>query len=315
MQLVENYLNSLESCLDEEMREEVRQELEASIMDQIEDKQESLGRDLNSDDIEAILIGFGHPMKVAAAYSPNQELVSQEYFPVYKKSLELALAIVMIATLLTNVPFIFSDANFIKISISMFADFIHSGVWTFAWVTLLFWVLQTNNVNIQGIYKWSPKQLSAASPKLKISRLETLFEITVYLIFLGWWNDAFGWTMPHVFENLDKVVRLSDEWQLVFWSVNIIVGLGIVVDSIKYVAAGWSKMTLSANIALNIATLAVIAQVFGFENYVTLVDNPGGSIPLEVSLQHARTLVNGVLGVIAALTIWDTYSNYRKIIS
>jgi len=315
MKIVDNYLNSLENYLPEDIRQEVRQELEASILDQVEDKQESLGREINDDDIESILIGFGHPMKVAAAYSPNQELVSREYFPIYKKSLELTLAIVMIATLLINVPLIFSDANFIKIGIVIFADFIENGVWTFAWITLLFWVLQTSNVNIQGIYKWSPKELSATNPKLKISRLETLFEITVYLIFLGWWNGAFGWTMTHVFENLDKVIRLSDEWQLVFWSVNVIVALGIVVDSIKYIAAGWNKATLSANMALNLASLAVLAQIFGFEAYVTVVDNPQGTIPLEITLEHARTIINTILGVFAVIIAWDIYDNFKKIVS
>ncbi|TQV75004.1 hypothetical protein FLL45_08665 [Aliikangiella marina] len=315
MQIVNNYLNSLESYLSEDIRKEVRDELEASILEQVEDKQESLGRELNTEDIEAILLGFGHPMKVAAAYSSNQELVSSSYFPVFKKSLELTLAIVMIATLLLNIPLIFSDANFIKIGIVLLADFIENGVWTFAWVTLLFWVLQTNNISIEGLYKWSPKELSAVNPKLKISRLETLFEITVYLIFLGWWNGAFGWTMTHVFENLDKVVNLSDEWQLVHWSVNIIVGLSIIVDSIKYIAAGWNKATLSANMALNIASLAVIAQIFGFETYVTVIENPDGTIPLEVTLEHARTLINGVLGVLAAIIAWDIFSNYQKIVS
>ena len=313
MKIVENYLNSLQRYLPEDIRDEVKQELESSILDQIDDKQEELGRDLSHDEVEQLLIAFGHPMKVANAYSPNQELVSSEYFPIYKKSLELTLAIVLIVTLLLKLPFIFSDSNFVTILIKIFWDFVVNGVWVFAWVTLLFWILQTNNVNIDSVYKWSARELSSAQPKLKISRLESLFEITVYLIFLAWWNGATSWPLVDVFEQLDTVVQLSTEWELVYWSVNIIVALGIVVDCIKYINAGWNKITLYANILLNFASLMVLYQMLSFKTFVTFVENPEGKIPLDISMGHAESLVLSVLGVIAVIIVFDIFSNYKKL--
>ena len=46
MQMIDNYLNSLESYLPDELKKDIRDEFEASIYDQFEERQEELNRDL-----------------------------------------------------------------------------------------------------------------------------------------------------------------------------------------------------------------------------------------------------------------------------
>ena len=97
MRMIDEYLNSLESFLPDDLKQEVRDELEASIYAQLEDECGALGRELNQQEQEILLRKIGHPMRVAAAYLPNQELVGNEYFPAYKKALQIALSIALVS--------------------------------------------------------------------------------------------------------------------------------------------------------------------------------------------------------------------------
>ncbi|MFT5572256.1 MAG: hypothetical protein ACI9FR_001179 [Cryomorphaceae bacterium] len=91
MEMINNYLDNFENHLSVANAKEIREELESSILDQIEEREEQLSRSLNEQEIEALLLKIGHPMKVAAGFLPNQQLVSAEYFPAYKKVLTIAL--------------------------------------------------------------------------------------------------------------------------------------------------------------------------------------------------------------------------------
>ena len=64
MKMIQNYLDSLESYLPDELKQDVRDELEASLMSQVEDSQETLGRDLNLVETEALLKKLGHPINI-----------------------------------------------------------------------------------------------------------------------------------------------------------------------------------------------------------------------------------------------------------
>ena len=75
MQMINNYLNSLESYLPDQLKKDVREEFEASIYDQFEERQEELNRDLTEIEQEELLVKIGHPMQVAARYLPNQKLI------------------------------------------------------------------------------------------------------------------------------------------------------------------------------------------------------------------------------------------------
>ena len=81
MQMITNYLDSFENYLPDESKDDVRAELESSILAQIEDKQLEIGRELNLQEQEQLLLKIGHPMRVAAAYLPDQQLINKDYFP------------------------------------------------------------------------------------------------------------------------------------------------------------------------------------------------------------------------------------------
>ena len=115
--MINNYLDSFENYLTVENHKEIREELEASLLDQIEEKEEQLSRPLNKQEQEELLLKLGHPMKVAAGFLPNQQLVSAEYFPAYKKVLIIALWIYGIITVLRiRLLYYFANCHYFELS-------------------------------------------------------------------------------------------------------------------------------------------------------------------------------------------------------
>ena len=66
MRLIDRYLAAVAAQLPAAAREDVVAELRDDIMSRIEARQEALGRDLTSDEVESILREVGQPLSVAA---------------------------------------------------------------------------------------------------------------------------------------------------------------------------------------------------------------------------------------------------------
>jgi hypothetical protein len=76
MELLDQYLRSVRSCLPAAQRDDIVSELSENIRAQIEDKEGELGRPLNEGELEAILKQHGHPLVVASRYRQDQSSVA-----------------------------------------------------------------------------------------------------------------------------------------------------------------------------------------------------------------------------------------------
>lgn len=315
MQLVSNYLDKLESYLPEELQQEVREELEASIYGQIEDKQQELQRELTTSEQEQLLKKIGHPMRVASAYLPHQELISNDFFPAYKKALEIALIIMTLFVLFFSIPFVFSERGIIGSVITIFANLIDKGLYVFAIVTAIFYVLQTSNMKVDELYAWSPSQLYSSVKTLSLSRLETAFEILVYSLFLAWWNSLFPWPTEFFQEGYSVYVSLSNEWQQVHLSINVIMLLSIAVCIHKFIIAGWSKFSLAVDMALALASFVIIYQILQFGELVVINRSETLNLDWDFVNTTVHNIIYTILAVVAIICAWDIYSNFKKVIS
>lgn len=314
MKMIDDYLNSLESFLPDDLKQEVRDELEASIYAQLEDECAELGRELDQHEQETLLRKIGHPMRVAAAYLPNQELVGNEYFPAYKRSLQMALSIALVVNLLAASSELLTGGHVLRSVFGVLGNLIQVGLWIFAVVTLIFHLLQKYGVGLAEIYAWSPKDLKAHKAGRSLSRLETFFEMVVEILFLAWWLNLMNWPASSV--GSDRVgldVSMSPEWTAVFWTVNMIVGSSIFLNVYKLIIAGWDRFSLTANLAINAATLVVLIQISRFENHVII----SGSGDVAAQLARAMTVENNVilsvLAGVALYVIWESYCNLKEL--
>ncbi len=314
MKMIKNYLNSLESYLPDEMKQEVRQELEASIYGQIEDQVEQLGRDLTEAEQAVLLQKMGHPMKLAASYLPNQELISGDYFPAYKKSLEIAIIIVVLLKFLIAAPQIFSSGHVIGSAMGFFWGSFETALWVFAWVTLIFYLLQTNKVNIDKLYAWTPNDINLSHPKISIKRVDTIFELIMLVVFVAWWNNILSFPADFSQDGITNLqISFSSDWSMVFFPVNIIMGLSIGLSLYKLIIAGWDKLALYSDILLNIATLIALILISQFENFVVVANITTEPESIEKALFVVDNIVYSSISIIAIIVIWESYSNFKKL--
>ncbi len=313
MKMIQNYLDSLESYLPDEMKQDVRDELEASIMDQVEDSQEALGRELNTEETEALLLKLGHPMRVASSYLPKQQLVGPEFFPAYKKALEIALTITFVVIVLISVFGLLSGQSIFDSFINIIADVVNKGIYVFAIVTIVFYVMEYCDTNLNHLYAWSPKDLKSKSKRLALSRVETGFELVVTIIFMAWWNDILTWPAEALIELQPVKVSLSAEWQSVFWSVNVVLGLSVALAAYNFVMASWSRFSLAAEIILSVASLVIISQIWRFEQLLIVDPALNEDIRWERVADHVDYGIYSILAIIAVICVFEIISNFRKI--
>ena len=108
-------------------------------------------------------------------------------------------------------------------------------------------------------------------------------------------------------------ISLSHEWQSVFWSVNVVMSLCIVLGIHKFVIATQNRFSLFSDIVLSIATLVILALILQFDQFIALHPPLGGNIELNRFFAHMDNVLYSILAVTAGFFLWDIFSSFRKL--
>lgn len=313
MKMITNYLNTLESYLPEESREEIRQEFESSLAEQIDDKNNALGREMNEQEQESLLLEIGHPMRVAAGYLPHQELIGSGYFPAYKQALQIALSVFAVITLLSTIPFKLNNGGIFTAAFSVFWNVAEVSLDVFLVVTGVFFLMQRYEFDLNELYSWSPKKLSARGKKISLSRFGVFFEMLFEALFLVVWNQLFFAKQVWIEHELIQNFSMSSEWSAVFIAVNFAVGGSFILNIFKLVNAHWDRWLLQTNIGIDAVSLALLAYILQFDQYLILDSTELGGYDWPNLKDVAELNIRIVIGFIMAVTLWDGYSHYKNL--
>jgi hypothetical protein len=83
MELLDRYLEAVRKQLPWERQDDIVAELRANLEAQLEDRQEELGRTLNTEEAKAWVGQLAAPRMMAARYRPQQALIGPTLFPTY----------------------------------------------------------------------------------------------------------------------------------------------------------------------------------------------------------------------------------------
>ena len=252
-------------------------------------------------------------MQVAARYLPNQKLIGESYFPAYKKALELAILIIFSIKILLTLPSIISNGHIILSSFVLFWSLIDTAIWVFAYVTLIFYLMERFGFDLKYLYSFSAKDLRASSPKLSLSRVETVFELLFLVLFLGWWNNLFSWLPTGSYTIPFMDVSLSPEWQAVFWSVNIVLGLDVLNCLYKLACGSYNRITLIVGIVLDVASVVILFQISKFSKFVAIAVSDLAKLDWAKIEPIININVYIILAVILAITLWDMVTSAKKL--
>lgn len=185
MDLVERYLAAVERGLPTAQAADIKAELRDVLLSRVEEQEERLGHPLTREELEALLVEFGHPLVVAGRYRKIQHLIGPDIFPFWWAALKTTLSIVAGVYLVLTIVAIAAEGQE-SVMGRLWPSLWTAGLMTFAIVTLV-GVTMEFYVPARVLHKWRPRQLPPAGRKMR-SRFEIAAEIGMGIVFLLWWS-------------------------------------------------------------------------------------------------------------------------------
>jgi len=321
MELLERYLQAVGRYLPARNREDTLAELRANLLDEIEAREEALGRSLNEAELASLLEAHGMPVVVAARYLPQHSLIGPAMFPFYLYVLKKTFPLVVLAYgvvlgfqhLIGGVP------------LSMLPDeLLH--FWS---VALTFWAIvtlgfaafeyiQTTTHARMPMPCWSVRDLPPLEQQHgeKFSVPGAVADLLVSILMIVWLlsvpNHPFLLIGPGVHLVHQMTFGLTPEWKVYYWQI---MGLLIAMIPFKFAmffpgAARWRPWLKIAVQSLGVLILVIIVQIRTF--FV-----PGASIASHdlatlASVNAAVTLGFKVaLAISAVKLLWDIVQTAR----
>jgi hypothetical protein len=278
--LLDQYLNSIRSCLPEAQRDDIVQELSENIHAQIEDKENELGRPLRDAEVEAILKQHGHPLVVASRYRQDQrsvafgpQLIGPVVFPFYVRVLKFNLGLSGIILFIVCVALAFGGhamtvgnlvpAIFLQITLQ------------FVIVTLIFAAADRHfkkhpeSFNYRdGKYPWHPaftfenwSKSKAKNDPERVSRLDSVAQIVGLGLGLVWLRVAEGAPFL-IFGPAAAFLRPAPVWHYFYWPIVAVACLGILQGFINFVRPDWLRLMVLYRALTAIAWLVILYFVF-----------------------------------------------------
>jgi len=102
MDLLERYLQAVGQYLPAETRGDTMAELRANLLEQLDAREEELGRPLTDVEVGEVLRSHGKPEVVALRYLPQQSLIGPAVFPFYKLTMVRVLPLVVLVSLIAQ---------------------------------------------------------------------------------------------------------------------------------------------------------------------------------------------------------------------
>lgn len=263
MNLVDRYVNEVGRRLPRKQREDVKMELRSTLEDSLEDRVDG---EPSEEDVEAVLIEFGSPEKVAASYQPSgQYLVGPDMFPFFKiviGAVLLAVSIGLAVAFFMGAVFAGPADSETGRSIAVYlSKYIQALLTATGSVVVVFFVLQRFGIQpeVEDESEWEPSQLPQVDDFDLVGRGESIAGIAfsaVFLLLLNVFADKIGIVVSWGDEPiLNHIVQDN----LLLLNIAIILGLGL---NIYLLWQGrWNIYTRLAKLFIDVFWLIIIIRM------------------------------------------------------
>jgi len=194
--LLERYLEAVRRALPQAQADDIVAELGGDLRQQMEDREDALGRTLDDDEVAAILKQRGHPLKVASAYLPKQFLIGPELYPTWRFVVRLVLGWILppvFAFIVGPVRFL-TGHHHAGVILTTFGSLLQAEVFALGWITLVFAILERTHLPLSITAKWDPRTLPRVSSGLqKVPRATAIGDVITGVLSTTCWV----WVMQH----------------------------------------------------------------------------------------------------------------------
>jgi hypothetical protein len=259
MPLLERYLDAVGRHLPPEKEADILAELRDDIQASLDDRAAALGRGLTEAEEAGVLRPYGRPILMASRYARQRQLVGPDWFPFYWTTLKIALAVVFIAQVAVLVLLAIAARPTGAAAGRLFAFPTGTAVTVFAWVTLVFAVLERTGLRTRFKENWNPRALPRVAPRgTRPSRIGVAIELAIYALFVTWWTAVHRSTD---LLQVPPVLQLAPSWATFYWPVLLMVLASMVVKCVVLVRPDWSIFRLGGGLLVTAGGIAIAGLV------------------------------------------------------
>lgn len=267
MALLERYLDAVGRHLPPADEEDILAELRDDIQAKYERRAAELGRPLTEDDEADLLRPYGRPIVLASRYRKQQHLIGPAWFPFYWNTLKIALGVALIVAV--GLPLVLALVGRSPGAIvQALFHFPETALAVFAWVTVIFALLEAFTSSMKFRDNWNPRSLPRPRPAgvARTSRFDVALEMGVSAAFLGWWTAAHR--SPDLLF-LPPAVTLGPWWWSIHLPLTALLLVSIVVKAVVLVRPDWTGFRLGAGLVTTAAGTAIALSVMWSEPLLT----------------------------------------------
>jgi hypothetical protein len=266
METVERYIYAVTRKLPEKQRDDIEKELRGLIEDMLEDR--TSGQEPSTADIEEVLIELGSPSEMADQYrEKKQYLIGPGIVNTYFLVLKIVLAAIAfgITVALTIGYFVNPPQSLFEIIINYFGTLIAALFQGFAWVTIIFAVIERYDPSAgKGTEdeKWTPADLPPLpSRETVIGPIEPIVGLIFAIIGFVIFNTA-----DHLIgiyfvseEGATRVIPLFNHevFRSLLPLLNIMIAIGVIKESLKLIVGKWTPVLAYLNTAFNLVSFGL----------------------------------------------------------
>jgi len=245
MELIERYLQAVKFALPDSESDDIIKELRDSIFSQMEEKESTLGRPLNEDEVSELLKKMGSPMQLASRYRKPRQLIGPVIFPIYWKVLQMALGVALLVHVVVSIGMSAAGKTFSE-SLGMLWHFPFAAVVVFSWVTLVFAAMEYfgGKCNIPALNigdRWDPRTLPLLTKdKPRKSRFELIAEFVLQTFFGMWWLAGLHYQYLILGPGYD-FVRFGPVWHTIYPLFVGMVVIDLTLTAIRIARPQWSQ--------------------------------------------------------------------------
>ena len=264
MDLIERYVAAVGRQLPSPQAADIESELRDVLLSRQEEQEAGLGRPLTRDELEALLVDFGHPLTVAGRYRRTQHLIGPEVFPFWWAAIKVMLMAVAGAYLVLIIIGILTDQT-----PSQFNRGVPSAwyvvIYLFGMITLVCMLIERFG-KTAVLQRWKPRNLLPAAGKQR-TRFEMGAEIATDVVFIAWWS---GWIH---FSNLFPYpgglrFDLAPVWATWHWPILGYYVVELVANLIFLLRPGWVVGNAVILSGRYLAGIAILSQVMRADRWV-----------------------------------------------
>ena len=329
--LIERYLYDVVRRLPEKQRKDIEEELRTLIEDMLEERKGDGG----AEEVEAVLSELGDPAKLAMKYRGEEaHLIGGEYYPIYCQILKLGLICVGVGVTISAVVHWIvqlpaQEEGMNGVVNGVVDGFVSLGslpealLAAFGLVTLVFFVMERNQVKLQKREPWSLERLTQIpSAKAVIPKSDSIvgvfFGVLVMVVFIvlpefiGYWG-----------KNADGELVAVSAFNLSIWSKVIPLfvisfSAGVVDDLVKLIVGHYNRTVMYVSIVCSVISVVTVTillkghEIFNlhFVEELSAITGETFSAKYDI-LTHWQTgianrvLPNFFLAVIVLITLLD----------